>query len=128
MDAARLDEVPLFSGLSRRERKAVAQHADEASLAAETRIVEEGRPAHEVFVITSGTADVFEGGDKIRELGPGEVICEIGVLETHQRTATVIATSPIEAIVMNGPELRAMANSLPDVHARLQALIAERPH
>ncbi len=128
MDAAHLDQIPLFEGLSRRERKAVAQHADEISLASGTKIVEEGRLASEVFVMVTGTADVFEGDDKIRELGPGDVIGEIGVLETYKRTASVVATSPIEAIVINGPELRAMANSYPDVHGRLEKLIAERPH
>jgi CRP/FNR family cyclic AMP-dependent transcriptional regulator len=126
MDVARLNEVPLFAGLSRRERKAIAQHADEIEVPAGTRLVNEGQLAYELFVIVSGTADVLVGEERIAAVGPGDVIGEVGVLETHKRTASVIATSPISAIVVNGPELRAMARDYPDVDAQLRGLIAER--
>lgn len=128
MDASHLNDVPLLSELSRRQRKAVAQHADELDLAEGTTLVEQGRLAYELFIIVSGTVDVFEDAKKIRELGPGDVIGEIGVLETHKRTATVVATSPVRAIVISAPELRAMTSSYPDVDAQLRQLISERPH
>jgi len=123
-----LDQVPLFSGLSRRYRKAVAQHADEVDLATGAKLVAEGHLSYELFVIVSGTAEVIEHGIKVRDLGPGDVIGEIGVLETHKRTATVTATSPISAVVIGAQELRSMAASYPEVDARLRELIAERPH
>ncbi len=126
MDVARLEEVPLFSGLSRRKRKIVAQHADEIDLPAGTRLVEEGRLAYELFVILDGKAHVFEGDTKIAELGPGDVVGEIGVLETLTRTATVVATTPINAIVMYGRELRALDKALPGIFVQLQDLVRER--
>ena len=126
MDASRLVSVPLFADLSRKDRKAVARHADEIQLTEGTKIVEQGRLAYELFVIQNGTADVVMNGEVIAQMGPGDVVGEIGVLQTHLRTATVVATSPVDAIVMYGPELTALTQSLPGVLAELERLIAER--
>jgi CRP-like cAMP-binding protein len=126
MDPASLKDVPLFAGLSRRVRKIVAQHADEVAMAAGTEIVSEGALANELFVIVEGTAEVFEGGTMIRQLGPGAVVGEIGVLKTHKRTATVTATTPVKAIVVYGPELTALDETMPEVFAELETLIEER--
>jgi CRP/FNR family cyclic AMP-dependent transcriptional regulator len=126
MDASRLESVPLFAELSRKDLKAVAQHADEVDLPSGAKIVEQGRLAYELFVIQTGSADVQIDGDVVGQMGPGDVVGEIGVLRTHLRTATVVATSPVKAIVMYGPELTALTQSLPGVLAELERLIAER--
>ena len=126
MDASRLVSVPLFADLSRKDLKAVAQHADEVQLTEGSKIVEQGRLAYELFVIQNGTADVLLDGEVIARLGPGDVVGEIGVLQTHFRTATVVATSPVDAIVMYGQELTALTRTLPGVLAELERLIAER--
>jgi CRP-like cAMP-binding protein len=126
MDASQLESVPLFADLSRRDLKAVAQHADEVELANGAKIVEQGRLAYELFVIQSGNADVLIDGEVIAQLGPGDVVGEIGVLKTYMRTATVVATTPVKAIVMFGPELTALTDSLPGVLTELERLITER--
>ena len=126
MDPAQIEDLPLFSGLSRRQRKTIAQHADEVDIAAGDRIFEQGRLANELFGIKRGTADVFDGDDLIAQLGPGDIVGEIGVLETHKRTATVVATSPISAVVMFGPELTALRDSMPTLFAELEELIRTR--
>ncbi len=126
MDASRLGSVPLFAELSRKDLKAVARHADEVDLREGANIVEQGRLAYELFVIESGTADVQIDGSVIAQLGPGDVVGEIGVLQTHMRTATVVATSPVKAIVIYGPELTALTETMPGVFAELQRLITER--
>lgn len=126
MDSARLENVPLFAGLPRRKLQVVAEHADEVELPAGSTLVEEGRLAYELFVILEGKAEVLEGETKLAEVGPGDVVGEIGILETITRTATVVATTPIKAIVMYGPELRALDKKLPGVFAQLQALVRKR--
>lgn len=126
MDSQRLEDIPLFSELSRRDRKRVAEHADEVDIASGTTLIEEGRLAYEFFVIVEGMADVFHGSDKIASVGPGDVLGEIGVLQTHKRTATVVATSPMRLVVMYGPELTALTDKMPKVLDRLYAIIRER--
>jgi CRP-like cAMP-binding protein len=126
VDVARLKSIPLFAQLSKSGRKAIAQHADEVQIAQGTTIMEQGRAANELLVIERGTADVLDGGAVIAQMGPGDVIGEIGLLNYSRRTATVIATSAIDAIVMYGPELMAMKNSVPQVFEELERLVAER--
>lgn len=128
MDPAQLKDLSLFSGLSRRQRKTIAQHADEVDVADGSPLVEQGRLANELFVIKSGTADVFDGDDLIAQLGPGDVVGEIGVLETHKRTATVVTTSPVSAVVMYGPELTALKDSMPALFADLEEWVRSRLH
>ncbi len=126
MDPAQLEDLPLFAHLSRKKRRLIAQHADEVDVAIGTKLVEQDRLANELFVIKEGTAEVFDGENLIRELGPGDIVGEIGVLRTHKRTATVVATSPISAVVMYGPELTTLKESLPDVFADLEESVRIR--
>ncbi|MDP9495352.1 MAG: cyclic nucleotide-binding domain-containing protein, partial [Actinomycetota bacterium] len=100
--------------------------ADEVQIPSGTRIIEQGRAANELLVIEQGTADVLDGEAVIAQMGPGDVVGEIGLLNYSRRTATVVATSPIEAIVMYGPELMAMKKSVPEVFEELERLVAER--
>lgn len=126
VDPAQLEDLPLFAHLSHKKRRLVAQHADEVDVAAGAKLVEQDRLANELFVIKEGTAQVFDGDDLISELGPGDIVGEIGVLQTHKRTATVIATTPVSAVVMYGPELTALRESLPDVFADLEESVRIR--
>jgi CRP-like cAMP-binding protein len=127
MDVAHLDGQPLFAALSKRQRALVAAHADEIDVAAGKELIHEGALAWEFFVIVSGSAQVAHGAETIRSLGPGDYFGEIGVLSPgHRRTASVITTSPMTAIVITSHELRAIANEMPDLAAQLRAAIAER--
>ncbi len=128
MDQAQLEGLTIFSGLSRRQRKIIAQHADEVDVPNGAKVVEQDRLAIELYIIKSGSADVYDGDELINQLGPGDIVGEIGVLETHKRTATVIATSPISAVVMYGPELMALKNSVPALFADLEELVRTRLH
>ena len=55
----------------------------------------EGDYSYDVLAIEEGTARVDRDGEHVAELGPGDVVGEMGVLERAQRNATVVATSPM---------------------------------
>jgi CRP/FNR family cyclic AMP-dependent transcriptional regulator len=126
MDESRLAAVPLFASLSRRERRVVARHADVVDLPEGTVLVEEGRFSYEFFVIEEGTADVTRGERRVATLGPSDVLGEMGALGGVRRSATVVATSPVTAIVMTAAALRYVAREMPAVGERLRATIEER--
>jgi len=126
MDPVRLHQIPLFADLSHREARALARHADEVDLPEGAKLVEKGDLAYELFFILDGKVEVMDGDSKIAELGPGDVVGEIGVLKTHTRTATVVATTPVRAIVMYGPEFLALEHEMPEVFASLQDLVRRR--
>jgi len=126
MDAARLKEIPLFSQLPEKQLKTAAQLADEVEVKEGTRLVDEGRFAHEFFVIEDGTADVVHDGTTVAELGPGDFFGEIALIKTERRTASVVAKTPMKLVVIFGPNFRSMASDLPAVQAKIDSAIEER--
>src|SRR5947207_11233878 len=72
MDPTRLKGIPLFGTLPEKQLKTAARLADEVEVKEGTHLVDEGRFAHEFFVIEDGKADVVHDGKKIAELGPGD--------------------------------------------------------
>jgi len=126
MDAKRLEGVGFFSGLSKKELGQLAQWTDAISVPAGERLATEGQFAHEFFVIEHGNADVTKNGERIAELGPGEFFGEIGLIETERRTASVVATSPMDLIVMFQREFKQMEREMPGVAERIRAAIRAR--
>ena len=126
MEASRLELVPLFVQLTARERESVARRTDEIDVPAGFHLAEQGRFAHEFFVILDGTAEVTVDARPVSELGPGDFFGEIALLETDRRTAAVTATSPLRALVMHQREFAGMVSELPDVAERIRAAIRDR--
>jgi CRP/FNR family cyclic AMP-dependent transcriptional regulator len=126
MDAARLQGVAIFSDLSKGELERVSRWADEVSVPEGYELAREGQFAHEFFIIEDGAAAVLVNGDRIAELGAGDFFGEIGLLETERRTATVVATTAMELIVMFEREFRQMERELPSVATRVRSAIRAR--
>jgi CRP/FNR family cyclic AMP-dependent transcriptional regulator len=126
MDSTRLEGVGFFSGLSKKELGKLSQWTDEVSVSAGHALATEGQFAHEFFVIEEGSAEVLQDGERIAELGPGEFFGEIGLLETDRRTASVVATTPMELIVMFQREFKQMEREMPGVADRIRAAIRAR--
>jgi CRP/FNR family cyclic AMP-dependent transcriptional regulator len=126
MDSKRLEGIGFFSGLSKKELGKLAQWADEVSVSAGHALATEGQFAHEFFVIEKGSAEVTQDGERIAELGPGEFFGEIGLLETERRTASVVAITPMELIVMFQREFKQMEQEMPAVADRIRTAIRAR--
>jgi CRP/FNR family transcriptional regulator, cyclic AMP receptor protein len=126
MDAKRLAGVGFFSSLSKQELGKLAQWTDEVSVRAGDALATEGEFAHEFFVIEEGSAAVTQNGERIAELGPGEFFGEIGLLETERRTASVVATTPMQLIVMFQREFKQMEREMPAVADRIRSAIRAR--
>jgi voltage-gated potassium channel len=126
VDPSRLKSIPLFADLSDQDRAQVARWADELDVPEGKHLVDQGRFAHEFFVIEEGTAEVRQGDEKLTELGPGDFFGEIALIESDRRTASVIATSPMQTIVMFGRDFRQMEAQMPSVAARIRQAIEER--
>ena len=126
MDANRLRELDLFSGLSARELDEVARLTDEVAVEAGRVLGREGDIAYEFFVIEDGVAAVEVDGKHVVDLGPGEWFGEIGLLAADRRTATVTATTSMRLAVIFGPNFRALTQSLPQIGETIRAEIDER--
>ena len=126
MDEAHLESIPLFAGLSRKERRMVAQRADEVDIDAGREIVREGDFPYEFFAIQEGTAEVKRGDQHLAEIGPGDFFGEMGLIDDAPRNASVIARSPVSAVVMTGQAFRQIDREFPEVSKTIRKAIDER--
>lgn len=123
MDPKVLKEIPLFSNLSEQEANRLAAFATETSVAEGQILVKEGDYSTELIAIQEGTAEVQRDGQKVAEVGKGDLIGEMGLMTREPRNADVIATSPMRVIKLTHWEIRRMSEETVD---RIKQIIEER--
>ena len=126
MDVSQLKSIPLFEDVDDEALKRVATFAELESHPEGGAVVKEGGYANDFFAIEDGTAKVEKDGEKLADLGPGDVFGEQALLEGEQRSASVIATSPLRVIKIAHWELDKMKRDMPDVVAELNRQIDAR--
>jgi CRP/FNR family transcriptional regulator, cyclic AMP receptor protein len=126
MNAEHLRTIPLFEGLSAREREQIARWADEVHVPAGKHLLDQGRFAYEFFVIEDGNAEVRQDRHPIATLGPGDVVGEIALLEGSRRSATIETLTPVRAIVMDARAFASMMSAVPNVAERIRAIERHR--
>ncbi|HYT52509.1 MAG TPA: cyclic nucleotide-binding domain-containing protein [Gaiellaceae bacterium] len=119
-------KVPLFARCSRAELKEIALLADEIDLHEGKEMTREGAPGREFFVLLDGTADVKKNSRRVNTLGPGDFFGEIALVSREPRTATVIATSPVRALVITDRSFRRLLDDAPQVQTKVMEAMAER--
>ena len=126
VDAKSLERVPLFAGLSHKDREKIARWADSIDLPAGKHLLDEGRLPHEFFVIVEGEVEVSHEGDRLATLGPGDFFGEIALIEHGRRTASVVTTTPTTLAVMSPASFAAMRREMAEVALRIDDAIRER--
>lgn len=86
-------------------------------------IVREGGFSNHFYAIEEGTAKVERDGQKLADLGAGDVFGEQGLLERSERSATVTATSPVKLIKIEHWELSRMKKAMPEAYNQLVAKV-----
>jgi CRP-like cAMP-binding protein len=119
VDISQLKTIPLFQNVPDDALKRVATFAELESHSEGAAVVKEGAYANDFFAIEDGTAKVERDGEKLADLGPGDVFGEQALLEGEQRSASVIATSPLRVIKIAHWELDKMKRDMPDAVAEL---------
>ena len=120
-------EVPLFANLSKRELEEIASIADEIDFREGKELIHEGARGREFFVLLDGAVDVTQDGERINQLGAGDFFGEIAlVLPSAVRTATVTATTDVEALVVTGQDFHSLVQRSPKIELKVMRAAAER--
>jgi len=127
MDAERLKSIKIFADLDDESREAISKLAAEVSVPEGKELVREGDFSYDLIAIEEGTAKVHHGDDEIiTELGPGDVVGEMGVIERQQRNASVTATSPMMLVTLTGWDVRKLRKQAPQAVEALENVVRER--
>jgi CRP/FNR family transcriptional regulator, cyclic AMP receptor protein len=128
MDPGRLKKISVFADLGEDELQHIANLAAEVSVPAGKELVREGDYSYDVLAIEEGEAVITRNGTHVADVGPGDVVGEMGVLERAQRSATVVARTPMLLVTLTGWDVRRLAKSAPGAVEHLRGLVAERRH
>jgi CRP-like cAMP-binding protein len=126
VDVSELKNIPLFADVPDDKLLKVATFASLESAVEGKVIIREGGAANAFYAIEDGTVKIERDGEHIADLGPGDVFGEQALLEKSERSATVIATSPVRLIKIDHWEIPRIKQSMPEVLAELQRKVEER--
>jgi CRP/FNR family cyclic AMP-dependent transcriptional regulator len=101
--AQQLKAVPLFQGMTDAALEAVAALASEVEFSDGQTVTREGEEGDSFFVLLDGQLRVSRNGGSIGELGPGDFLGEISLIDGRPRTATTVAAGRVKALVVQRP-------------------------
>ena len=125
MDFHRLAEHAFLRELPQDELEAVARVASPREFATGEPLMSQGDFGHCLFLVEAGTADVSVDGEMVGSVGPGDAVGEVAVLSSGRRTASVVATSPLQAIGLFKRDVWALDREAPAAAHRLRAALGE---
>jgi MFS family permease len=105
--------VPIFEPLSLAVMEQLAGGLVPVRFPAGSEIIREGDPGDAFYVIVQGTTQVSQQGQDRRVLGPGGSCGEIALIRGVPRTATVRATTDVEAYRLGGSDFLAAVTGNP---------------
>ncbi len=80
-----------------------------------------------IYFIEEGHADVLtDDGEEAQSLGPGDTFGEIALLLTGQRTATVVARTPMRLLSLSDHDFQRIRPRVPELERSLRRLGVER--
>jgi CRP-like cAMP-binding protein len=126
LDVSQLKRAPLFADVPDDSLAKIAPFTNVDEFVDGNVVIKEGGYSNDFYVILEGTAQVERAGEKIADLGPGDVFGEQGLLEKDVRSASVKATGDLRVIKIEHWELSRMRKSMPEVVEQLQQKVEER--
>lgn len=121
-----LRKIPLFSRLSQRQLNAVARHIDEVQIRKGAVLAKQGAQGLEAVIIVDGRARVEGDGKAIAELTVGDVVGEMSVIDGKPRSATVIAETPMNLLVLHRRDFMSLLETVPGLQRKLLVTLCER--
>src|SRR5687768_2064987 len=103
-----------FDGLGEAELALVLEPLERRHFAAGATILAEGDGVREMYVVETGSADVFVddrlGGEhRVGQIGPGATVGEMALFTGQPASASVRATTPLEVLVVSEAEVQRAA-------------------
>ena len=126
MDSSRLAAFPLLAELPAAELDELAAVVREAEVEAGANVVTRDDYGTAVYFVEAGEAEVLSEGREGQAIGPGETFGEISLLLTGERTATVVARTPMRLLSLSDQDFQQIRDRVPELESSLRRLGVER--
>jgi CRP-like cAMP-binding protein len=121
-----LKNVGLFHGLSKKNLETIARSVDEVRMLSGHTIARQGRLGREVFIMINGVARVERDGRLIARLNAGDTFGEMSLIDGEPRSATVVAETDIDLLVVDSRAFLALLDTVPGLSRKLLATLSTR--
>lgn len=124
--------VDLFSTLDKKELQTLANSCQERTYTAGSTILSQGDTGVGLYVIKSGKVQVIQANNPDRaetvlgELGAGDVLGEMALLDDLPRSASAIAAEEVQALLLPIWDFRSALRQHPDIALKLLAVLSRR--
>lgn len=112
--------------MTTKELREIAKATVELTIEPNKEFVTQGDVGREAFVIVEGKAEVIRNGKAIAELGPGDCVGELALLDHGPRTASVVAAGPVTVLVLGPREFSGLLDEVPTLSHKLLESLASR--
>ena len=124
-----LATTKMFELLDEDDRIALAQVIDEQKVPAEHMLFQAGDPGDSLFIVETGEIELFikdTAGQKIvlTTAGPGDMFGELAMLDSGPRTATALALTDSEVLVLDRDDLVLLFQRRPDSALHMLAALS----
>lgn len=127
MDTSRIAAFLVLADLPPAELDELAAAMREVEVGAGAQVITLDDYGTAVYFIEEGEAEVLTDGDEATQaLGAGDWFGEIALLLTGQRTATVVARTPMRLLSLSGQDFERIRERIPELERSLRRLGLER--
>jgi lysine N6-hydroxylase len=123
-NAGHLASVRMFASLDASELQVLSAATEVERVPAGKEIVSEGEISDDFYLIVTGVASVLRGGRFVATLSSGSHFGEIAVFDRGPRTATVVADTDCELLVVSHDRMMRAIEEAPTIAQKLLAGMA----
>lgn len=123
--------IGLFAALSDEELADVAKVAEVVHFGPGETLFTEGDHSSSCYMVISGHASAvreYSGGRAITlaRFGPGELFGELAMLGDQRRSATIKAVDDLEALAIEGAEMRRLLREHPEISIKMITVLGQK--
>lgn len=122
-----IKSVPMFAKLNQRQLQRVARHVDEVTVEEGRILSREGTPGgRSLLIILVGKASVTRDGTTLAQLGPGDFVGEMSLLDNQPHSATVTAETDTTLLTIGRREFMGLLEDVPGMKDNILLGLVER--
>jgi CRP-like cAMP-binding protein len=118
--------VSLFSDLSDKHLRLIAQQSKHVRFDPGTEICSEGQTGIGMHIVVEGDTAASVGGQEVRKMGPGAFFGEVALLDGGPRSATVTAESEVHTVSIPSWNFNNLLKEYPEMTLALLKVVAQR--
>jgi CRP/FNR family cyclic AMP-dependent transcriptional regulator len=120
-----IKQVPLFSGLDKRELQGLSSSMKERIFDEGDTIAVEGQSGVGFFIIDEGEAAISVQGEELKTLKHGDYFGEVALIDDGARTATITAKTPLKCYGITSWEFKPLVEQNADLAWKMLQTMAK---